>query len=313
MCCRADWCSDIFNDIIDYLREFLLFVSCLFWNQEKRTVIDDAVAASDIVLFTRPSCAYCQAAESELLAIGIAPRNSAGHSDEKRIELGSGPSMSVVQVERSDTFLHMALVQAAADSEMGIVCTGRSHVVSYPWLFVKGRHINNIYGGYEALSTILAEGRLPELLEAPAIPHSKESYPPGQPWWQPAPGGLGPGGYLLQTRIFPNVLRTYAFLQALLTGACLITGTYPTALLWFACIDILLFLLCGPVPAPLGTLATYLAWNARGPHSTILPYKILFGVFYAVGLFAVLLNGDSKEASAAGLFGNSVLLALARF
>ena len=70
-------------------------------------MIDDAVAASDIVLFTRPSCAYCQAAESELLAIGIAPRNSAGHSDEKRIELGSGPSMSVVQVERSDTFLHM--------------------------------------------------------------------------------------------------------------------------------------------------------------------------------------------------------------
>jgi len=165
--------------------------------------------------------------------------------------------VSTVIVERSDFRLHAALEQGAG-----------SLPVSYPWIFIRGRLI----GGASELRSLIKEAELQGKLEAASIPHGPGSYPEEPSWWEPpTPGMLG--GYVLQTRVYGNVVRMYSLLHVLIF-LFLSFVYYNKWLLLLFILDLSCTVLSGPVPlSPIGILATLAVWRRRGSHVTFLPFK----------------------------------------
>jgi len=344
------------GDVCDYFREILIIFSCCISTTEDRAMIDEVIDNNDIVIFTRKHNVICQAAveliqealgpawtpsvdnkapefpvdevlEKEPVKAPATDESSKKDSETEQLTFPQyevdSQVVRIVEVSSKEVGIHMALQEAAGltapnfDSWTRIV-DRRSHCVSYPWIFVHGHLVTPDGGGYERLTKMVVDCTLEGIIARPRVPHSEESYPNGRAWWQPAvsAAGLGPGGYLLQARVYPNVYRCMALLHMCIFASCLIVEDKDYSGGWalFYCFDCLVFIFAGPIPSPLGMISQFLMWRRRGEHISAVPYKIVSFVS-VVALLPVIFSGtqDDIDASSIVIVFNQFLITVFRF
>lgn len=234
----------------------------------------------DAVLYVKPGCGFCAAAETLLTNEGI----------------------SFKAIDGTDEAARLGLKQAL-----------RLPLLTFPVIFVKGTHI----GGSDQLHELRDSGRLDGYVKAtkqpfpgtpPEDPVKLTTGPDSTPW------------YCFQTQVYGNVVRAASFVQVLLLVLFQFTyqstPVVAAAIMWLLLVDLSIFTLFGPTPiAPIWTLVTVLTWRFRGGAVSSWPYKLVFFGGYVVP-FASGMLGDGVGGLggvAAGLAVNSTMLAILRF
>jgi glutaredoxin len=259
-----------------YMSEFASPITKLM--QKDAVSVRNAVGAADVVVYSLDGCSFCQTAATLL--------------DSKKIEFTTHyPKGS--EVSDLKTTLGVPLI-------------------AFPAIFIRGRYI----GSFDRLEDANNTGLLEELLAMPMDPLGK----------LPDPMKLSVaarGGSILtfQRYLYGNWARVWHAVQAFSFIAIMAlsrmegTSLIITCWFYFLVFDWLVFIILGPVPAPLGTLCLAVVWKFRGPAVPAVPYKIR-QFFYVNLVNGMILDGRLNDAERAVLFAhiiNSSLIAFFRF
>ena len=158
--------------------------------------------------------------------------------------------------------------------------------------------------------SLLARSRRPDLLTVPAMYDT---------WYPKTPF------YSFQFVMYANLLRYISIFQICYMigiGALFKVGSTKAGLTltYIFLYDLMAFVVFGNTPFCItGTICQYLFWRIRGNTTSILPYKVIFIVYFAALLRLVLQKEDAEVLNAdaqvtlVGLISNSALLAAFRF
>jgi glutaredoxin len=282
-------------DLQAYMREYL----CPEASQPEP--LDDRhvslINRTDAVMFERAGCRYCELARRVL--------------DEQRTAEGDGA---------------FALETVAVDATLksGLSTALNCAPITFPAIFIRGAYI----GGSDELQRLVSQGsfaqqvRQPFAEFAPAAARKADS----PVFCSQADGAAG---LTFQLQGYGNVIRAYSLVHVVVF--CLVLGlrqeghhAASAALLVYLVVDLFLFIVNGPAPlCPTGVLVQHLVWRRRGPPTSLLPYKFVFGVYVAtlVPLLSCYFKGvetashfqDCVPAAAlASLLVNSSSLAILR-
>mmetsp|Transcript_46229 Transcript_46229/g.128468 ORF Transcript_46229/g.128468 Transcript_46229/m.128468 type:complete len:338 (+) Transcript_46229:85-1098(+) len=240
-----------------------------------------AIDGNDVAVFVKPGglCPFCTLTE-QLLHSAQAAHGCLVHVEDLLHDEREGLKMMLV-------------------GELG------ERVLTYPVIYLRGARV---IGGYEEFKTLhdSAEGLAPALgrerilFEPPDRDRLLETLPSKSERPRLFYQAGGGSWCAFQQLLFGNVLRVIALFQVvLLVLALSLQSSSPHAaalVLAIVGVDAAVFVLVGPAPfAPLGALATLVAWRRRGSVASAVPYKFTFAL-YAVGCLANLPCAFGTEA-----------------
>lgn len=295
--------SKMMEDLKSYLNEY----TCCIKRRdpqgtaEKIELITQLVNDNDVSVFAKDGCGFCTRAK-DLLA---AEKTRGGLSFSQMDVIGTAPDF-----------------RAALKAATGVP------LVSFPMIFIRGVFI----GGGDQLSKLVLDRRL---LPALSAPRAAGGFVAGHVEWglelqrahavqffQVPRGGKW---YCFQLNTYANLVRGISVLHVIIFGAMITlqslqqTDTTRLAyavLLWYFFLDLLLYIVFGPVPwSPLGCLTNLVCWRVRGNSITTIPYKVVFLAY--VVTFAQEIFGGGLESMKLGIWTgylvNSAALAVFRF
>merc|ERR1719181_2129966 len=127
--------------------------------------------------------------------------------------------------------------------------------------------------------------------------------------------------FTYQSYVYGNCMRLYHLVQILCFFAIASMVTSGTGaelapyLIYFLLFDWVVFIVLGPVPAPLGTLCLAAIWKMRGPPVPSTPYKIIQAI-YVLTYYAIAKDLELSAVEAAAMSGqiaNSAYIVIFRF
>jgi glutaredoxin len=247
-----------------------------FLMQKDVPSVKEAVASADVVVYGKQECAYCAVATKILDAEKIAYKTYYPQGSE---------------VRDLKTALGVAMI-------------------SFPAIFVRGMYL----GSYDKLEDAQRSGDLEKLLQMPMNPLAKIPDPVNL--CRDARGG---SIWSFQRYVNGNFIRAFHLFQILLlillAGMAGTGSPFALGIAYFLLIDWAIFVVLGPVPAPICTLILAVIWKARGPSVPAVPYKILQAL-QSVGLYNILKDNEFtllEKAAVTGWITNSSFIVLFRF
>jgi glutaredoxin len=247
--------------------------------QKDMPAVREAVGKADVILFSKKGCSFCVHATAIL--------------DENKIDY------TMFYPEGRDV--------SDLKTTLGVP------IMAFPAIFVRGRYI----GSVDKLEDAMQSGLLDELLAMPMDPLGK--LPDPMTLTVAARGGTI---FAFQRYIYGNWTRAWHLVQVLcflaiaaLVQAQVASDSLVPALVYLLLLDWVLFIVLGPVPAPLGTLCLALVWRFRGPAVPAVPYKVRQAAYVAA--FYTIARDFNLTIVELGVLGahiaNSAYIAFFRF
>jgi glutaredoxin len=276
-------------DVKAYCREYVdLLGGQNDFDPVKAAEFADVVNSNAVAMFVQASCRYCESASS------------------------------VLDEEMEHAEFTLSTIEIADSSAKGTLkAMLQNQNLTFPVVFIRGRYVGGCYELQKLIKqrhfSVLLSKKQPSFVLLPSLGTTRPMYlaqADGGPW------------LTFQLKGYSNVIRGYALLQVIVFAIIIILiqsdlVTASAAVMVFILADLLLFAITGPTPlSPMCGLATFFLWNRRGAPVTLIPYKIVFGVYIAGLIRQLLCDKTSGSCQHTGVFvsllTNSAMLAVLR-
>jgi glutaredoxin len=276
-------------DVKSYCREYVdLLGGQNDFDPVKAAEFADVVNSNAVAMFVQASCRYCESASS------------------------------VLDEEMEHAEFTLSTIEIADSSAKGTLkAMLQNQNLTFPVVFIRGRYVGGCYELQKLIKqrhfSVLLSKKQSSFVLLPSLGTTRPMYlaqADGGPW------------LTFQLKGYSNVIRGYALLQVIVFAIIIILiqsdlVTASAAVMVFILADLLLFAITGPTPlSPMCGLATFFLWNRRGAPVTLIPYKIVFGVYIAGLIRQLLCDKTSGSCQHTGVFvsllTNSAMLAVLR-